>query len=367
MNEPSASSAAPPQTGFQVLASRGFPGWLEQQQISLGVSTYQSGKLFLIGRGDEGRLSVFERTFERCMGLWSNGQTLWLASAFQLWRLENVLDDGEYDGKYDRLFVPRVGYVTGDIDVHDVAVDKNGRPVFVCTLFGCLATVGETYNFEPIWRPPFLSKLAAEDRCHLNGLAMKDGMPGYVTACSQSDVVDGWRDHRESGGCVIDVDSSEIIATGFSMPHSPRLYRDRLWLLDSGHGNFGFLDVTTGEFESLTFCPGYARGLAFTGDYAVIGVSKPRREKTFAGLPLDRLLEEKQSSARCGLQIVDLNSGDVVHWVRFEGVVGELYDVVILPNVERPKALGFKTDEIRHNVRVRDGNRTLHWTGTKKP
>ena len=165
----------------------------------------------------------------------------------------------------------------------------------------------------------------------------------------------------------MDVESSEIIADGFSMPHSPRFYRDRLWLLDSGNGWFGYIDSDTGKFERVTFCPGYARGLSFIGDYAVIGLSKPRHEVTFGGLPLDAALEEKESSARCGLQVVDLNTGDVAQWLRIEGVVAELYDVVTLPGVARPKALGFKTDEVRRNVWIRDENATARWTGTPKP
>lgn len=367
MNRPIGTGApASAPSAFQVFASRGFPGWLESQGVSLALSTYQSGKLFLIGRGDAGRLSIFERTFERCMGLWSDGQTVWLASAFQIWRLENALDEGEKLDGYDRLYIPRVGYTTGDIDVHDMAIDADGKPIFVCTLFGCLATLSDRYNFEPIWRPPFISKLAAEDRCHLNGLALQNGRPKYVTACSRSDVVDGWRDKRIGGGCVVDVESSEIVADGFTMPHSPRIYRDRLWLLDSGNGWFGYVDAQTGSFERVSFCAGYARGLSFVGDYAVIGVSRPRHDRTFSGLPLDDALREKEAEARCGVQIVDLNSGDVVQWLRFEGVVAELYDTVVLPDVKRPKALGFKTDEVRRNVWIRDGDTTARWTGQPK-
>src|SRR5690606_29974768 len=124
-------------------------------------------------------------------------------------------------------------------------------------LFGCLATTSETHSFVPLWKPPFASRLAAEDRCHLNGLALKDGRPKYVTAVSQSDVADGWRDQRTRGGCVVDVESNEIIATGLSMPHSPRWYRDRLWLLNSGTGFLGTLDTGSGRFEEVAFCPGY--------------------------------------------------------------------------------------------------------------
>ena len=339
---------------LELTASRQFTSWLLQQKLSLGFTTYQAGKLFLLGLQPDGRLSVFERTYNRCLGLWSNGQTVWMSSLYQLWRFENVLAPGTSAAGHDRLYVPQVGYTTGDLDIHDLAVEASGRVVFVNTLFGCLATISETHNFVPLWKPPFLSRLAAEDRCHLNGLALEHGKAKYVTAVSQSDVADGWRDRRHDGGCVIDVESNEIIATGLSMPHSPRVYRDKLWLLNSGTGHFGFIDRATGQFEKVAFCPGYLRGLSFHGDYAIVGMSKSRANKTFSGLALDENLKASDAEARCGVQVIDLKSGDVVHWIRIEGVVSELYDVVGLPGVVRPQALGFKTDEIRRVLRVGD-------------
>ncbi len=339
---------------LELTASRQFTSWLLEQKLSLGFTTYQAGKLFLVGLQPDGRLSVFERTYNRCLGLWSNGQTVWMSSLYQLWRFENVLAPGTSSAGHDRLYVPQVGYMTGDLDIHDLAVEASGRVVFVNTLFGCLATISETHHFVPLWKPPFLSRLAAEDRCHLNGLALEHGKAKYVTAVSQSDVADGWRDRRHDGGCVIDVESSEIIATGLSMPHSPRVYRDKLWLLNSGTGYFGFIDRATGQFEKVPFCPGYLRGLSFHGDYAIVGMSKSRASKTFSGLALDENLKASDAEARCGVQVIDLKSGDVVHWIRIEGVVSELYDVVGLPGVVRPQALGFKTDEIRRVLRVGD-------------
>ncbi len=321
-------------------------------QLSLAFTTYQAGKLFLLGLQPDGRLSVFERTFNRCLGLWADGQTMWMSSLYQLWRFENVIDPGLSANGYDRLYVPQVGYTTGDLDIHDVAVESSGRVVFVNTLFGCLATLSDTHSFVPLWKPPFISKLAAEDRCHLNGLALENGRARYVTAVSQSDVADGWRDRRHDGGCVIDIHSNEIIASGLSMPHSPRVYRDKLWLLNSGTGHFGFIDRATGKFEKVAFCPGYLRGLSFHGDYAIVGLSKSRENKTFSGLELDNNLKSGDAEARCGVQIIDLKSGDVVHWIRVEGVVTELYDVVVLPGVKRPQSLGFKTDEIRRVLRI---------------
>jgi uncharacterized protein (TIGR03032 family) len=341
-------------TWLEVTSSRHFAAWLAEQQVSLAFTTYQAGKLFLLGRHPTGQLAVFERTFNRCMGLWGDGQTLWMNSLYQLWRFENALRPGELHQGCDRLYVPRLGCTTGDLDVHDLAVEASGRVVFVATTFGCLATLSERYSFRPLWRPAFLSALAAEDRCHLNGLALEDGRARYVTAVSTSDVADGWRDRRRDGGCVLEVPGSRVVAAGLSMPHSPRVYRDRLWVLNSGTGFLGTVDPARGTFEPRTFCPGYLRGLAFVGDYAVVGLSRPRHDRTFGGLALEEELAKRQADARCGLQVIDLRSGAVAHWVRIEGMVSELYDVATLPGVVRPMALGFKTDEIQRTLAVED-------------
>ena len=339
---------------FELTASRQFAAWLAEQRVSLAFTTYQVGKLFLIGLDPSGRLSVFERTFNRCMGLWGDGQTLWMSSLYQLWRFENVLAPGQVHDGFDRCYIPQVAYTTGDLDVHDVTVDFSGRVVFANTLFGCLATVSERHSFVPLWKPPFLSKLAAEDRCHLNGVATWEGRPRYVTMVSQTDVADGWRDRRADGGCVFDVRTNEPVVSGLSMPHSPRVHGERLWILESGTGQFGFVDAERGVFEPVAFCPGYLRGLTFVGNHAVVGLSKPRENKTFAGLALDDQLASRDANPRCGLHVIDLASGDIVHWLRIEGIVSELYDVIALPGVVRPTALGLKTDEVRRALSVGD-------------
>ena len=337
---------------LEINCSRQFTAWLGEQNLSLAFTTYQAGKLFLIGLQPDGRLSVYERTFERCMGLWANSSSLYMSTLYQLWRFQNALQPGQVHNGYDCLLVPQVGYITGDLDVHDVAVDKTGKIIFVNTLFGCLATVSEEHSFITLWRPPFISRLAAEDRCHLNGLAMQNGQAKYVTAVSQSDVADGWRDRRVSGGCVIDVSSNDAIVTGLSMPHSPRWHQEKLWLLNSGTGFFGYADLKSLTFEAVTFCPGYLRGCAFSGNFAVVGISKPRNNKTFSSLPLDENLSARDAEPRCGLLAIDLRTGDIVHWLRIESIVEELYDVAILPGVRRPMAIGFKTDEIRRILTI---------------
>lgn len=259
---------------LEITASRQFTSWLAEQQLSLAFTTYQAGKLFFIGLQQDGRLSVFERSFERCMGLFSCGSSLYMSSLYQLWRFENILTENQTSDGYDCLYVPQMSYVTGDLDIHDVAIAQaRENPVFVNTLFSCLATVSNTHSFIPLWKPQFISKLAAEDRCHMNGLALRDGKPAYVTVVSQSDVALCWRDKRRDGGCVIDVESNEIIVSGLSMPHSPRYHNGKLWVLNSGTGEFGYVDIEKGKFEAVTFCPGYMRGCAFIGDFAVVGVS----------------------------------------------------------------------------------------------
>jgi len=371
LNSATPSTSAP---SLEITASRQFTSWLAEQNLSLAFTTYQAGKVFFIGLQPNGQLSVFERSFERCMGLYAEGSTLYMSSLYQLWRFENALSAGQVHNGYDGVYVPQVGYITGDLDVHDVVVEVPPQPplsrgeqekqnfvppltkgglggvVFVNTLFSCLATVSEKYSFIPLWQPPFISKLAAEDRCHLNGLALRDGLARYVTAVSQSDVAEGWRDRRPDGGCVIDISSNEIILTGLSMPHSSRWYRNKLWLLNSGTGEFGCADIERGVFEPVAFCPGYMRGCAFSGDFAIVGLSKPRHNKTFSGLSLDDNLRAKDAEPRCGLVVIDTRNGDIVHSLRIEGVVEELYDVQVLPGVRRPMAIGFKTDEIRRVV-----------------
>ena len=173
--------------------------------------------------------------------------------------------------------------------------------------------------------------------------------PRYVTAVSQSDIAEGWRDRRRDSGCVIDVESGEVVASGLSMPHSPRVYQDKLWVLDSGSGYLCTIDVSTGKSEPIIFCPGYLRGLSFFGNFAVVGLSKPR-DGTFAGLELDDNLKSRDAEPRCGLMIIDLKTADIVHWFRIEGLIEELYDVCVLPGVVRPTAFGFKTDEIRRFI-----------------
>lgn len=344
-----------------LLLSQGMGDWLAASDCSLALTTYQAGRLFLIGRKPDGSIRANERLIEQCQGLWTDGRSLWTSGLYALWRFENDLagDAARADG-VDRRFVPREGRVTGQIDVHDIGIGDLGQfggapgrgPIFVTTAYNCLATTSETDSFRPLWRPPFISALIAEDRCHLNGLAMDGDRAAFVSAVSRSDVADGWRERRRDGGVVLDIASGEAVATGLSMPHSPRLYDGRLWVLNSGRGELCTIDPATGELTVIAFCPGYARGLAFVGRHAVIGLSRPRRNQTFEGLELGERLAARDAEPRCGLIVVDIDTGRTIEWLRFEHTIDELYDVAVLPGVRQPEAVGFKGDQIKQLVSV---------------
>jgi uncharacterized protein (TIGR03032 family) len=322
----------PAEPWLQVYGSRGLPEWLERQSLSLAFSTYQTGKLFFIG-SRAGQLSVFERTFDRAMGLYGNAQTLWLSTRYQLWRFENMLAAGQLHEGHDRLYVPRVGFTTGDIDIHDVVVEDTGRVVFVATSCSSLATLSPRLSFQPLWRPPFISKLATEDRCHLNGLTLREGKARYVTAVSRSDVADGWRNRRDDGGCVIDVTTNDIVAQGLSMPHSPRWYQGKLWVLESGNGGVGVIDEKTGKYQEICRLPGFTRGLDFAGNLAFVGLSQVRESAVFSGIVI---AEMKPEDRCCGVWVIDIRNGQIVGFVKFTQSVNEIFAVQLLPGMIWP-------------------------------
>ncbi len=253
----------------------------------------------------------------------------------------------EPSGKHDACYLPRGSLTTGNIQIHEIAWGETGGQKleagneeelelwFVNTRFSCLCTSTRDvrYSFVPRWRPPFISAVAPEDRCHLNGLGMEGGQPRLVTALGTSDDPGGWRPHKRNGGVLIDVPSSEIITRGLSMPHSPRSHDRRLWVLNSGTGGFGVVDPHTGKYEGITELPGFTRGLDFCGRYALIGLSQVRESAIFSGIQIaERPLDERS----CGVWVVDIVTGETVAFVKFEDGVQEIFAVQVLEGRRYP-------------------------------
>ena len=323
---------------FRYVHSTNFPGLLEALGGSLVVSTYQAGKLVLF-RARERRVSMLLRTFDKAMGLAVDPGRLAVGTTYQIWTLKNspqVAAKMQPAGHYDGCFLPRTSHVTGNIDCHEIA--WAGQDLWVVnTLFSCLCTLDPNYSFVPRWKPKFVTELARHDRCHLNGVAVAEGRPKFVTVFGESNEPEGWRPNKVEGGCVIEVESGETVARGLSMPHSPRMHDGRLWVLDSGRGRLATVDPQNGQIETVAELPGYTRGLTFAGRFAFVGLSKIRETAVFGGVPIAERSEER----KCGVSVVDTESGQVVAFIEFDNGVEEIFDVQILPQVRFPAVVGF--------------------------
>ena len=255
-----------------------------------------------------------------------------------VWTLRNmpaVASKLDPPGKHDACYLPRQLHVTGDVDIHEMAYDGSGELWLVNTRFSCLSTLDADHSFHPRWRPHFLSAYAPEDRCHLNGLAMVDGKPKYVTALGATDTAGGWRVDKPSGGILMDVETNEVLLRGLSMPHSPRWYEDQLWLLESGRGSLARVDFEHGTWNTVSEVPGFTRGLDFVGPLTFIGLSQVRESAVFSGIPLMDRLDERT----CGVWVVDIRTGQTVGFLRFESGVQEIFAVQALPGIRFPEML----------------------------
>lgn len=307
--------------------SRNLPQLLAELHASLLISTYQAGKLAVIGARD-GKLAIEFHDFDRPMGVAATPGQIAVGARNQVWFLKNEAEIAprlEPAGRFDACYLARRSHVTGEIQCHEMAFGGDELWV-VNTLFSCLCTLNAEHSFVPRWQPPFISGLAAEDRCHLNGLAMSEGQPKFVTALAETDAPAGWRPNKAQSGCLIEVASGGTVARGFAMPHSPRVHAGRVWLLDSGRGRLVRVNTADGSVENVGEVPGYARGLAIHGNLAFVGLSKIRETSTFGGLPIASEREE----LRCGVAVVELSTGRTVATFEFTSGVEEIFDVTVL-------------------------------------
>jgi uncharacterized protein (TIGR03032 family) len=331
--------------------SDSFARWMSQARGSIAITTYQAGKVALLSWDTRlNQVSLLLRQFEKPMGLarTPDAKQLALATRHSVVLLadapllaQDYLEDQK--GKYAALYLPRAQYFTGDLNVHDLAYDSAGKLWLVNTRFCCLAHLDHAHNFIPKWKPPFISEIVPEDRCHLNGLAIVDGRPKYVTCLGETDTVGGWRDNKASGGILIDIESNEIILRGLSMPHSPRWHNNQLYLLNSGAGELCSFDPKTKAHKVICTLPGYLRGLSFAGDFALVGLCQIREKHIFGGLPI----QQRHPKLLCGVAVIDLRTGQQTAMFEFTSGVQELYEVLFLPNILRPTILNSEKDATR--------------------
>jgi len=306
-------------------------------KASLVLSTYQAGKVILFSPKPDGSgFWQFPRTFDKPMGIAIRGDQLAIATTHTIATLENSRSlAANYPRKpdtYDSLFLPRAGYRTGHLDIHDLAFSPSSHGIIaVNTLFSCLCRIDGTHSFVPIWQPPFVTELTPDDRCHLNGMALDSaGEPTLVTALGKTNTPQGWREKLYTGGVVVDVRSGETIAGELPMPHSPRIYDGQILLLLSATGEIVRLDKDAGKSATITKLPGFARGLARCGDYLFAGISRLRPNHRFGHLPIAKL------KPFCGVVVVHLPTGAITGALEFVNSCEEIYDVQILHDLGRP-------------------------------
>jgi uncharacterized protein (TIGR03032 family) len=341
-------------------ASDSFQDWVSRCGGALAVTTYQAGKVALIGWDPATRqVTLLLRQFQKPMGLAvqppaasADGRVRRLALATRhelLLFADAPLLAPDYletrQVRYDALYLPRAAYFTGDINVHDIAFDPAGRPWLCNTRFSCLASLSDEFSFVPKWKPPFVSDVVPEDRCHLNGLALgPDGQPKYVTCLGDTDAPGAWRANKAAGGVVVDVPANQVVLRGLSMPHSPRLRDGALWLLNSGAGELWRVDVARGTHDVVCALPGYLRGLCFIGPHhAAVGLCQVREKHIFGGLPV----QQRHAKLLCGVAVIDLRSGAQAGLFEFTAGAQELYDVQFLPGVHRPMIVNLEKEAAR--------------------
>jgi uncharacterized protein (TIGR03032 family) len=337
-----APDAAPPAPAAPVeltsVHTSNLPELLKELGISLLVTTYQAGRLIVL-REQAGTLNTHFRGFMSPMGLAYDGARLAIGTKREVWQFHNQTDVApklDPVNTHDAAFLPRSCHFTGDIRIHEMAYV--GTELWaVNTRFSCLCTFDSEHSFVPRWRPPFVSALAPEDRCHLNGMAVVDDAVKYVTCLGQTDTAGGWRENKASGGLLLQVPSGEIMTSGLSMPHSPRVYGGHLWILESGEGTLSRVEPETGKTQIIAQMPGFTRGLDFFGPYAFIGLSQVRETAIFSGLPLTERLPESERT--CGVWVIDLRNGQTVAFLRFESGVQEIFAIQVLPGIRQPDVI----------------------------
>jgi uncharacterized protein (TIGR03032 family) len=332
-----------------------FAQALNQFNISLAVTTYQAGKLvFLRAEQREGNpvVNTHFRSFDRPMGLaWEKGRIA-LGTSGEIWEFHDMpavarkIDAVDAAMTHDAVFLPRIRHQTGEVQIHEMVWQPVNHSVsgggtlselwFVNTRFSCLCTRSGQFSFVPRWQPKFITALAPEDRCHLNGVCLRDGKVRYVTALGETDTAGGWRANKRDGGLLIDIQSNEILARGLSMPHSPRWHGGRLWVLESGRGGLGFIDPSTRKYQEVCRLPGFTRGLDFAGPLAFVGLSQVRETAVFGGIPIAELPQDQR---HCGVWAVDTRTGKIVAFVKFTDAVQEVFAVQVLHQLRWPEML----------------------------
>ena len=314
-----------------------LPELLMKLQCTIVISTFQAGKVVFISPKNNEELVQLPRTFKRPMGLTVKDSKMAIATEDEILILNSSRALAKtYPPKpdvYDTLYHPQASFFTGRMDIHDLHWGKQGLWA-VNTSFSCLSTIDDTFNFTPQWQPNFITELQGDDRCHLNGLAMQNGEPTYITALGKGNTKQAWRENITKGGILMHIPSNEIILEGLAMPHTPRVYNDQLYLLLSAKEELIAVDTEKGTYGAIAHIPGFVRGMAKHGDFLFIATSKLRKNSsTFKHLDI----ADKADIA--SVSLLHLPTATIMAKLTYHTSVDEIYDIQVLPDVIRPNIL----------------------------
>lgn len=237
--------------------------------------------------------------------------------------------------KTDACYIARSSHYTGMINLHDIDWGDDGLWV-VNSSFSCLCTLDADYSFVPRWKPPFISDLVPEDRCHLNGMALKDGKPAYVTTFSQLDSAGAWRENDKSDtGTLMDVASNEILIDDLMMPHSPRWHNGKVYFCNSGLGQVCSYEPATREKKVVAELAGFTRGMAFHGDILIVATSKVRKSEIRQSIPI----AESGMETSASITLINLLDNSTIAQLTFTGDVEQIYDVAVLTGCHYPELI----------------------------
>lgn len=333
---------------FDIIYSENLPKIFFENKFSVLITTYQAGKLIILGSKNGKELYQTPISLKKPMGIALQDKKMAVACLDEILFFsseENVQDVLNLDGSnYDNAYTHRSTYHTGILDVHDLSFGE-GVLWGVNTLLSCLAVYDINFSFRPKWKPPFIQALVPEDRCHLNGMAILNKVPKYVTALSKTNVEKGWREDKMKTGVLMSVPEGEIIMDSLAMPHSPRIYENKLYVLESGNGNLIEMNMETNEWKVIFNFGCFVRGLSFIGNVAVIGKSKIREtSKDFNDLQV------KEGSTNAGLIFFDIVKKQVVGGINYTNSVEEIFDVQILENTTNPAILKADYEATKHLI-----------------
>lgn len=323
--------------------SRLFPLWLRENKCNIVVSCYRKNRLFCIGMQGSGHVSTYFATVLRPMGLAYDDTDGTILSSergnITTFKCKGSETCPQY-GYFDKLYLPTHVFLSSDTDIHDLRIGADSKLYYVSARFNSICMPSTENSFDVHWIPPWISTVdgmpPAEDRCHLNGMAIVDGLPRFVTSSCISDYSGAWREHHGEG-VVYDILNETIVASGLWAPHSPNWYDGKLWIAEAGTGQFGYVDLVERKFVAKKFLPGFIRGITIYNNFALINTSMDRHDYAFKDLPLGHLVEQSGARVRSGVWIIDMNTFDVRHTFEFIDPTSELYDIIVLPDTDRAK------------------------------